>query len=174
MRPKRSPATDRPVSTARSTSSRATAPRTLALVRTHTGVIPATAPAVADRVARPGERRPGLDNTVLSARTMCRPPEAGAMRLIARDHARSYHLHRLATALDSAGIPATVKTSYPAALHVFMPGASMLAESIDCVPGTDNDGRLQWYYRWSWGELLHDASEPDAAAAKIADVLSAR
>jgi hypothetical protein len=96
------------------------------------------------------------------------------MQLIARDHARSYHLHRLATALDSQGFAATVKTSYPAALHVFMPGASMLAESIDCVPGTDNDGRLHWYYRWSWGEVLHDASDPDAAAAKVAGVLSAR
>jgi len=59
------------------------------------------------------------------------------MQLGARDHARSYHLHKLATALDTEGFHATVKTSYPAALHVFMPGASMLTESIDCVPGTD-------------------------------------
>ena len=79
-----------------------------------------------------------------------------------------------APALDPDGCPATDTTTTPAALHVFMPGASMLAESIDCVPGTDNDGRLHWYYRWSWGELLHDVSEPAAAAAKIADVLSAR
>jgi hypothetical protein len=55
-----------------------------------------------------------------------------------------------------------------------MPGASMLAESIDCVPGTSDDGSLHWYYRWSWGEVLHDTSEPDTAAAKIAEVLSAR
>jgi len=96
------------------------------------------------------------------------------MQLNARDHARSYHLHRLATALDTEGFHATVKTSYPAALHVFMPGASMLTESIDCVPGTDDAGRLHWYYRWSWGELLHDTSEPDAAAAQIPEVLSAR
>ena len=91
-----------------------------------------------------------------------------------RDHARSYHLHRLATALDHQGFDATVKTTYPAALHVFMPGASMLAESIDCVPGTGEDGRLRWFYRWSWGEVLHDASDPPAAAAKIAEVLAAR
>jgi hypothetical protein len=96
------------------------------------------------------------------------------MHPVARDHARSYHLHKLATALDTEGFHATVKTSYPAALHVFIPGASMLAESIDCVPGTDDNGRLHWYYRWSWGELLHDASDPPAAAAKIAEVLSAR
>jgi hypothetical protein len=96
---------------------------------------------------------------------MCGPPEVGDMQPGTRDHARSYHLHRLATAL---------KTSYPAALHVFIPGASMLAESIDCVPSTDDDGRLHWYYRWSWGELLHDTSEPSAAAAKIAEVLAAR
>jgi len=55
-----------------------------------------------------------------------------------------------------------------------MPGAAMLAESIDCVPGTDDDGRLRWYYRWSWGEVLHDAADPPAAAAKIAEVLAAR
>jgi len=91
-----------------------------------------------------------------------------------RDHARSYYLHRLANALDTEGFPTSVKTSYPAMLHVFMPGASMLAESIDCVPGTDDDGRLRWYYRWSWGELLHDAADPPGAAAKIAGVLAAR
>jgi hypothetical protein len=90
------------------------------------------------------------------------------------DHVRSYHLHRLATALDTEGFHATVKTSYPAALHVFIPGASMLAESIDCTPRTDNEGRLCWYYRWSWGEVLHDAADPPGAAAKIAEVLAAR
>jgi hypothetical protein len=90
------------------------------------------------------------------------------------DHVRSYHLHRLATALDIVGFHATVKTTYPAALHVFIPGASMLAESIDCTPGADDDGRLCWYYRWSWGEVLHDAEDPPGAAAKIAEVLAAR
>jgi hypothetical protein len=50
----------------------------------------------------------------------------------------------------------------------------MLAESIDCTPGTDDSGRLRWYYRWSWGELLHDAEDPSAAAAKIAEVLSSQ
>ena len=54
-----------------------------------------------------------------------------------RDHARSYHLHRLATALDTRGLHASVKTTYPAMLHIFIPGATMLAESIDCTPGTD-------------------------------------
>jgi hypothetical protein len=91
-----------------------------------------------------------------------------------RDHARSYHLHRLATALEAQGFDATVKTTYPAALHVFMPGAAMLAESIDCVPATDASGRLRWYYRWSWGEVLHDAEDPPGAAAKVAEVLAAR
>ena len=43
-----------------------------------------------------------------------------------RDHARSYHLHRLATALDTKGLHASVKTTYPAALHIFIPGATML------------------------------------------------
>ena len=63
----------------------------------------------------------------------------------ARDHARTYHLHRLATALDTQGLHATVKTSYPAALHIFAPGATMLAESIGCTPGTDDRGHLRWY-----------------------------
>jgi hypothetical protein len=91
-----------------------------------------------------------------------------------RDHARAYHLHRLAAALDSQGFPASVKITHPAALHVFMPGATMLAESIDCIPSTDHDGRLHWFYRWSWGELLHDTEDPSGAAQKIAEVLAAR
>jgi hypothetical protein len=90
----------------------------------------------------------------------------------ARDHARAYHLHRLAAALDTRGLHTTVKTSYPAALHIFKPGASMLTESIGCTPDTDDHGRLRWNYRWSWGEILHDAEDPAAAAAKIAEVLS--
>jgi hypothetical protein len=105
---------------------------------------------------------------------MCGLGKAGEMQHGVRDHARSYHLHRLANALDTEGFHATVKTSYPAALHVFMPGAAMLAESIDCVAETGDDGRLRWYYRWSWGELLSDAADPPAAAAKIAEVLAAR
>jgi hypothetical protein len=96
------------------------------------------------------------------------------MQQSTRDHARSYYLHRLAAALDTQGFQATVRTTYPAALHVYMPGAAMLAESIDCMPGTDDAGRLYWFYRWSWGEVLHDASDPSGAAAKIADVLAAR
>ena len=39
---------------------------------------------------------------------------------------------------------------------------------------TGPDGRLCWFYRWSWGEVLCDAEDPPAAAAKIADVLAAR
>lgn len=105
---------------------------------------------------------------------MSRLDEAGQMKRDAPDHARTYHLHRLATALDVRGLPATVKTTYPALLHVFMPGATMLAESIDCIPANDGDGRLRWYYRWSWGELLHDTDDPTAAADKIADVLATR
>jgi hypothetical protein len=115
-----------------------------------------------------------LDKTGLRARTICRPGKAGEMQDGTRDHERSYHLHRLATALERQGFHATVKTTYPAALHVFIPGAAMLAESIDCIAGTDTNGRLCWYYRWSWGEVLHDAADPPAAAAKIAEVLAAK
>lgn len=89
-----------------------------------------------------------------------------------RDHARAYHLHRLANALEDRGLHATMTTAYPAALHVFPVGAAMLAESIGCAPATDASGRLHWFYRWSWGELLHDADDPPGAAAKIADVLA--
>src|SRR2546430_10577920 len=92
----------------------------------------------------------------------------------ARDHARTYHLHRLATALDTRGLHATVKTTYPAALHIFAPGATMLAESIGCTPGTDDRGHLRWYYRWSWGAELHAATDPSCAAANIVVTDSSR
>src|SRR5260370_38356854 len=92
----------------------------------------------------------------------------------APDHARTYHLHRLATALDTRGLHATVKTTYPAALHNFTPGATMLAESIGCTPGTDDRGHLRWYYRWPWGEGLTDTSDPTAPAADIPEGLSRR
>jgi hypothetical protein len=105
---------------------------------------------------------------------MWRPDKVEAMQAAARDHARTYHLHKLATALDDHGFHAAVKTTYPPALHIFIPGATMLAETIDCIPTAGDDGRLRWFYRWSWGDLLHDTDEPDAAAAKIADVLAAR
>jgi hypothetical protein len=104
---------------------------------------------------------------------MWRPNKVEAMQAAARDHARTYHLHKLATALDGRGFHAAVKTTYPPALHIFIPGAAMLAETIDCIPTSGDDGRLRWFYRWSWGDLLHDTDEPDAAAAKIADVLAA-
>ena len=96
------------------------------------------------------------------------------MQAAARDHARTYHLQKLATALDDHGFHATVKTTYPAALRIFIPGAAMLAETIDCIPNAGDDGRLRWFYRWSWGDLLHNTDDPNAAAAKIASVLAAR
>jgi len=58
----------------------------------------------------------------------------------ARDHARTYHLHRLATALDTQGLHATVKTTYPAALHIFAPGATMLAERLIAAAGEAGPG----------------------------------
>jgi hypothetical protein len=105
---------------------------------------------------------------------MSRPDKVRVMQAAARDHERTYHLHKLATALDSHGFHASVKTTYPSALHIFIPGATMLAETIDCIPMTGEDGRLRWFYRWSWGDVLHNTDDPDAAAAKIAEVLAAR
>jgi hypothetical protein len=136
----------------------------------YTVAIRGTEPPDADGPPGPGR----LDKVGRPAPTMCRPRKAGEMQDGTHDHVRSYHLHRLATALDTEGFHATVKTSYPAALHVFIPGASMLAESIDCTPGTDDHGRLCWFYRWSWGEVLHAAEDPPGAAAKIAEVLASR
>ncbi len=105
---------------------------------------------------------------------MWRLNKVEAMPTTARDHARTYHLHRLATVLDDRGFHSAVKTTYPAALHIFIPGAAMLAETIDCIPLADEYGRLRWFYRWSWGDVLHDTDDPGAAAAKIAEVLAAR
>ncbi len=96
------------------------------------------------------------------------------MQTATRDHARTYHLHKLATALDDHGFHWAVKTTYPPSLHIFIPGAAMLAETIDCIPMADEDGRLRWFYRWSWGDVLHCTDDPEAAAAKIADVLASR
>jgi hypothetical protein len=96
------------------------------------------------------------------------------MQTTTRDHVRTYHLHRLATTLDELGFDARVKTTYPPALYVFIPGVSMLTETIDCRPATDDEGRLRWFYRWSWGDVLGDTDDPAAAAEKVAEVLAAR
>lgn len=105
---------------------------------------------------------------------MWRLGKVEAMQAAAREHARTYHLHKLATALEPHGFHWSVKATYPPALHIFIPGAAMLAETIDCIPMTGDDGRLRWCYRWSWGDVLHNTDDPDGAAAKIADVLAAR
>ena len=95
--------------------------------------------------------RQGLTNPPRAPRQMCRPTlgrgDAGR-NPVSRTQ---LPFARLATALDTKGLHASVKTTYPAALHIFIPGATMLAESIDCTPGTDGKGRLRWYYRSSWG-----------------------
>ena len=155
--PTPTPTAPPPPGTSPATRRTATPPTNMG--RTVTAV---TQPARVDRSAWRGRRMSGPRHR--AGETVDRP----------RDHARTYHLHRLAAALDTEGLQSTVKTTYPAALHVFTPGAAMLAESIDCTPGTDDSGRLRWYYRWSWGELLSDAEDPSAAAAKIAEVLSSR
>ena len=99
------------------------------------------------RRADTGHTRPRVDKRVSPSRTIWRPrgPLYTAEEIVDRapDHARTYHLHRLATALDTRGLHATVKTTYPAALHIFTPGATMLAESIGCTPGTDDRGHLR-------------------------------
>lgn len=95
------------------------------------------------------------------------------MQTAPRDHVRTYHLQRLATALDELGFDARVKSTYPPALHIFIPGVSMLTETIICRPGTDADGRLRWSYHWSWGDELGDTDDPGGAAEKVAEVLAA-
>jgi hypothetical protein len=115
----------------------------------------------------------GRDKRIVLAQLPCRPDKVEAMQAVARDHARTYHLQKLAMALDSHGFHAAVKTTYPPALHIFIPGAAMLGQTIDCTPTAGDDGRLGWSYRWSWGDLLHNTDDPDGAAAKIADVLAA-
>lgn len=85
------------------------------------------------------------------------------------DHTRSYFLTRLADELEARGMEAALRT-YPAVLRVTTPGM-MLSETIDCTAVGDG---TRWCFRWSWGDVLHDADEPAAAADKVVRVLASR
>lgn len=60
--------------------------------------------------------------------------------------------------------------TYPAVLRVSGPGTT-LSETIDCAAVGDG---THWCFRWSWGDVLHDADDPAAAAEKVARVLATR
>lgn len=86
-----------------------------------------------------------------------------------RDHTRSYFLTRLADELEARGMDAALRT-YPAVLRVTTPGL-MLSETIDCTAIGDG---TRWCFRWSWGDVLHDADDPATAADKVVRVLASR
>ncbi|WP_030452223.1 hypothetical protein [Herbidospora cretacea] len=85
-----------------------------------------------------------------------------------RELTRSYFLGKLARELEQRGFDVTLRVD-PPSLKVSDPEAALLNETVDCVS-------LQggWFYRWSWGEVVESADEPDAAATLIARVLGAR
>lgn len=85
------------------------------------------------------------------------------------DHTRSYFLTRLADELQARGMDAAVR-AYPAVLRVSSPGMP-LTETIDCAAVGDG---TRWCFRWSWGDVLHDADDPATAADKVVRVLALR
>ncbi|MDF5758755.1 hypothetical protein [Spongiactinospora sp. TRM90649] len=83
-------------------------------------------------------------------------------------------LERLVSELDAHGLLARVVRT-PAGrafVRVINPAATSLAENVTCRQVTVPD-QLDWYYWWSWGELMHRADDPAGAATKVARVLAA-
>ncbi len=87
------------------------------------------------------------------------------------DQAYTDHLDRLAAALSRHGM--TIHLMVPPgrvpSLRVVNNAAPALAEDI--YAGCCEDG--SWWYWWSWAERIAAAADLDAAAARIAHVLSA-
>lgn len=83
---------------------------------------------------------------------------------------RAACLQRLATALSRYhDLDVRVRTGAAATCLAARNRASALSETI--TVGCERDMLV---FRWSWGELLGDASNTDSAAQAIAYVLSAR
>lgn len=83
--------------------------------------------------------------------------------------ARLDHLEKLGEALVERGfrVRLTVPPGRPACLHVMNPDSSALAENILAEVGVDG-----WWYWWSWAERIGVAEDVDAAADRVARVLS--
>lgn len=85
-----------------------------------------------------------------------------------REHTRTYFLGRLADELEARGLEVTLRSD-PPALKVSSAESAMLTETVDCVPLSDG-----WFYRWSWGEVLGLADDPEGAAQRIARLFQFR
>jgi len=85
-----------------------------------------------------------------------------------REHTRTYFLARLADELEARGLGVTLRTD-PPILRVSDPDTALLTETVDCVPLPEG-----WFYRWSWGDTIGLADDPEAAAERIAQVFSGR
>lgn len=83
------------------------------------------------------------------------------------------HLDGLAEALRCEGLAATpLYDADPPYLRIAFEqqGLVLLAENLS-IAWEDADGSPKYYYRWSWGELLHPASDQRGAVEKICRVL---
>ncbi|WP_019630265.1 hypothetical protein [Actinomadura atramentaria] len=80
------------------------------------------------------------------------------------------HLEGLGRELGTRGLVARVvgAPGGPVFLRVINPDAASLAEDVTCAPAPETSDAYFW---WSWGERLHRADDPRAAAAKLAHVL---
>ncbi|WP_067179192.1 hypothetical protein [Microtetraspora niveoalba] len=85
-----------------------------------------------------------------------------------REHTRTYFLGKLAEVLESRGLDVALRSS-PPSLRASDPDATMLSETVDCVATPDG-----WFYRWSWGEIVESADDPEAAADRILKVFAGR
>ena len=80
------------------------------------------------------------------------------------------HLEQLVRELCARGLVARVVTtrSGPAFLRVVNPEATSLSENVTCAPAPNS---AEHYFWWSWGELMHQVTDPRGAARKVARVL---
>ncbi len=87
------------------------------------------------------------------------------------DQAYTDRLEALAAALSRHGMSAHLLAppGRVPSLCTVSPSAPALAE--DVYAGCCEDG--SWWFWWSWAERIADASDLDAAAARIAHVLAA-
>lgn len=84
------------------------------------------------------------------------------------------HLEMLVHELGRRGLMARVirSRSGPAFCRVVNPETAGMSENVMCAPAPGEAGRHSWLFWWSWGEPMHDVTDPQGAAAKVARVLA--